>query len=927
MMIPKSNAQQLSCGYSNVQTLCSQFSEVNVPCLTSPIYTSQIPFPANDPQGWFNVTKCLNTTLIVDSEFEINNCVFKMGTNGLIKVVTGGELTLLNSEIFSCASTGWEGIRVEGFGQLTLEGNHIEDAQSAITIADKKAISFIRDNRFNRNDIGIKVAGVSANALVTGNAFECTSVTFTGDRSTAGVYLAEGSITVGVAAVNPVGNANSFNNQKMGIYATDATVRVRHSNFNCSTQHGIYVENSFLYISEVGNSGNLRCNFNTNQQDIMAVGSNLDITKGIFRNCLTDNIYSRNNTAAQSINISNNDIEIPLTQDVNVSKKSGIYLERSTGAVVNNIINDNLIRISAFNQGMARSAIRIVGAAGTTGTLDVLRNIITLGAGGNPSSANGNTNLYTTLIDYEVGPTSNANFVLNTVDVENDQIAALGFRWGFYIHDWESPGGADYTNDLRGNQIRGGEQELFDHGCCAMHWEQGGPWEIYANYTNNTLRGFHFNGTCGQSIFRNNTMGLHKRFPPVPPSTGSETAALILEPTAYLGPQYCERNRWLTNDYSPDWGGLLRNPTLVRLIANEFTYDPSQTVYNPNPKSPANGWFTPELGCPEEASSDEPEMALDLRERNIVQENLDYSPTTDVEEWEARMSVLVKLLRYPEMKEGDQEASTFFDQHIHTSAGIFAQWNEGLQQGKTMDAGLGQSLLQNTMEMHTLWQILDALTSESTESSVNILEQISTLNQQRNALLQQIKAEHSVQLESLNALINDMPNTLVFEKNQKTINRLKIKAAKGEAYDQQDHDALRKIARQCPEVAGAARSWAVHHLPFGDPDARLSDGPFTGDCEGLSHKSISDRFSDVHGQRITLSPNPAGANSTLDFGEPFTGIAAIYDLSGHLMMPELRIQNQQQVSLETKNVPTGSYWLRLVSETGDRISLRLIVAH
>ncbi len=930
------NAQEsVQCTFPapNTPTLCQRFASINFLCTSAPITTSQL------PTGWFNEQKCLNNTLLVNSFFEISNCIIKMGPNAKIVVTSGGNLDCHDTKIFGCGEDNgsWIGIEMIGTGFLDFRRNHVEDATIAINIIEKTTGLYVGDNLFNRNNVDISASGISVNAIVVGNTFDCTSNTYTGDRSSVGINLSGASMTIGLSQLGQSGSKNIFNRHKIAIKAVGGSIaRIGYCDFNCNITHGILGLASTIYVNELGTNLGFYNTFRSNQQDIRSVRCNLEVIGNEFYDCRTDNIRSESNFTGEVINIIDNFIEVPLAQDPGVLKKTAIYLERSTGADAINNIERNGINIADFGTGIARSAIRIVGSAGQTGKLDVRLNTINAGSGGNPPIALNNTNLWTTLIDYEVGPTSNAEFYVNTVNLTNVNSPNFGFRWGFYLHDWDSPGGAGLTNLLQGNNIFGQADPGFDYGCCAMHWEDAGPWYIYSNETGNTLRGFHLTGMCGVSEFLSNDMYDHKS----PSNNLSTTAALILDGAGtFIGPQLCRNNRWHKPNYSINHGALFQQYAQGDLLLNQFTYDGNEPLQKPNPvfpSFPANAWFSPEPGgCPENTDGPNTAIELDLLERQIIKRNLSYWPTEKVEEWEARVSVLGKLLHYPELKEGDLDVNTFFNTHISTSAGLFAQWAENLHLSKSISTEQLVASAQNALTIAQVKQdleVLDQALSGGNQPSVDffsvraeVLAQLDQLMIDRTTLQDQIVAQLQSGLTSLESSISELPGEYVFEANQKVINRLKAKKSRGEDYTTEDYDALRVIARQCPELAGKGRSWAVHQLPSGDPDARISDGPFQGDCEGL-YEGMADRaaHSDL-GTGISVFPNPATDQVLIGFEEAFSGTIRVTDLLGKVVVEATTLTSEQRINLPIRHLLPGHYLIRTETNLGLKHLVRIAV--
>jgi hypothetical protein len=102
-----------------------------------------------------------------------------------------------------------------------------------------------------------------------------------------------------------------------------------------------------------------------------------------------------------------------------------------------------------------------------------LSNIVQIWQGGGDPD----NNVRSPVFDLTIGPASNYRFQYNHITPFNAASAntdVYGNRWGFYFHNWESPGG---NNILQQNNVTGSVNE-FDYGMCAFHFENSGPFFI-----------------------------------------------------------------------------------------------------------------------------------------------------------------------------------------------------------------------------------------------------------------------------------------------------------------------------------------------------------------------------------------------------------------------------------------------------------------
>lgn len=647
------------------------------------------------------------------------NCTIKLGPNGHIVVTDDGHFTCSTNELFGCDL--WQGITVEGTGVLDFFLNRIEDAQKAIAITSDNAVVSIGFNWFNRNVVGIYADQSASNALIVANVFDCTSDTYDGAPSEAGIRLYKSTLTVGVpTATTPFGR-NDFKYQTRGIDCLDASVlQLYHADFRCCFELGIRADAGTADIVETQNpgGGHYENSFIHNYADIYTNGTNLDVRNSYFDGCLTDNIYAANNTMAQFVSITNDSIVI--TADTIASKvKTGIILDRSTGTTfpgVHNNIEDNLVRILPFLTKNKRHAIRVDGYAGTADEMLLQRNAITVGSGGStPSEA---TNFTSTFVDVNMRSSGGYQVLRNAILVQNDEDYSFSNRWGFYLHGWESPSNANF---LLENHVLGDENN-YDFGCCAYHFNQSGPWTMCFNQSNNTLRGFHINNYCGGTVFARNIMGDHHSSPIVNPGT-IPTAALLMESNSEIGIQVCRLNQWQLSDYSPDRGAWHKNFLVAPF--SRFDVDPMQVGTVPNPIVPNPGWFFASAGsCPSEPGQEECytssgyKDSLDQYEKRIIENGMgfteeDLSPAF---QWEQRRQLLGKLLAYPVLLEAYPEAQVFFQAHIEQSAGQFAQFNQTMHESMLLPADLANALQESQVVVRSVLSTLSEYDSAIQDS-------------------------------------------------------------------------------------------------------------------------------------------------------------------------------------------------------------------
>ncbi|MDX1912892.1 MAG: hypothetical protein SFV22_15475, partial [Saprospiraceae bacterium] len=650
--------------------------------------------------SWNVNTVFIDATFTVNSPFNVDNSTIKFGPNGRIVVVAGGDFRSTESRYFSCTPVGWAGIHVDG-GITLLTTNYIEDAHKAITIANSAAFLSIIENNFNRNVIDIFIPWpVKANAIIAGNLFEATSPLYNGGQSQIGIYADTRTVVfVGLPQTTDVKAKNTFKNHVKGAEGMSATMNFRYAEFLCNSNFGILAKGGRI---DIRGSGNYRNLFQKNLADIRVSGSNFYTFGSDFRECLTNNVTSIENLNGQTVEIGSTALNLENTFEIDNNNafsdfKTGIILDRPTGGGECKIW-DNSMTISPWTPNKGRTAIRIIGQPGTMTPTSLFRNVITMFEGGsNP----GWTNVINCpMIDIELNRAGNFVLFQNTIFTQNLDLIDHRNRWGFYLHDYEFPAPKSGVHD---NDVIG-SQPGFDHGMCAYHFIKTGPLEICDNWADYTLRGFHITDNCATSNFAVNHFGHHSRSNAPNDPSAAITGALQMENGSKIGPQFCKHNIWHVASYAPDraaWHkGNMGNVSESRFDINPFL--PGEVS---SPIHPASGWFFPL--CDEEPGGGHCDMlltntTLDEFEQKTAQENQSYTPPATVLQWEERKQLMAKLIRYPGLKALYPLANTFYDVHLNTSAGQFAQFDEMLHDARTIAAN-DTLALQNIRNQITYW--------------------------------------------------------------------------------------------------------------------------------------------------------------------------------------------------------------------------------
>ncbi len=933
-----SYAQDISCPYPvNESTLCNEKFKPDFEITSATTSESLIPLYGNPPV-WNSYDVYINATLTVKTTFSMYNCNIKMGPNGRIIVTDGGHFICSTNQFFGCNL--WPGITVEGTGELDFFLNHIEDAEKAIEITSDNAILSVAFNVFNRNVVGIYVDQAAPNALIAANLFDCTSDTYAGAPSEAGIRLNKAMLTIGVpTAISPF-SRNDFRYQKIGIDCqSSSTLQSYYADFRCCFEFGVKADEGTTYIQETQNPGGgyYKNSFIHNLTDIFASGTNLDVRYSYFDGCLTDNILALDNNAAQLISITHDSIVIT-GNNTATPTKSGIVVERSSGTSfpgIHNNIEDNLIRILPFASANRRHGIRVEGFPGTGDGMLIQRNTITVGRGGSfPSAAN---NFTSTFLDVNLRSSGGYQVLRNAILVQNEENIFYSNRWGFHLHGWESPSAGNY---LLENHVLGTYNE-FDFGCCAYHFNESGPWNMCFNESNYTLRGFHMNNFCGGSLFARNYIGDHHTSPIVNPS--SFTAGLLMEENSQIGIQVCRQNQWTIPNYSPNRGAWHKD-NATGVAFSRFDVDPLQVGTVPNPILPVINWFVLiPSGCssggPEECyTSSGYKDSLDKYEQKILENGMGFSAeeTSPAGQWEQHRQLLGKLLTYPALIESYPEAQAFFGQHIEQSAGQFAQFNQTLHESLLLPEDMANILHESQMTVQAALNALREYDSAIQDSAQfvsagadffagrqSVLQQIKEATVQQNDVLDQVNTWRNTMLENCLQMQQALPSGEVYEQNQKFIHGLEIKKALGQSFTDTDYEMLRAIAQQCPWEAGLTIDRAKGMLPNNDPLASWSDNPDEGPCQQATEERSGEQISTPI--LVSLLPNPANETLSIRFSIPFSGDITVFAPSGIAVLSQNGYRDQTETNLQIEKLPAGVYSLLTRTISGNRQITRFTV--
>jgi Secretion system C-terminal sorting domain len=924
---------QVDCTFPTDQkTLCQQFGEPNpaskVLNILQPTNSSSLLIST------FSGVVNLNSTLTVDNTFTLSGCIVKCGSSGKIIVNTGsgfgspGFFTSTGSKYFCCTAL-WQGLDVIGSGKLVFTKNEVEDAFIPIKISSNNANVTIKANVFNRNQFGIW-SSVVANAIITDNTFDCTSNINTSSNPARSLY----GINVTNNGLLKLGVGNQPNQNTIRRHQTGANVQlgstlsVLGGTFQCNSVQGIAVRNSTLNIGNPNSSQSSTTYFNlfeNNLKDIVATRSNLEINSTEFINCIGNNISSKLNTTGQKIFINNNFFQISPNSIYDLYTKIGIDLDRTSGTSLSSTgkVNYNIFNI-ADNLYTGRTAVKVVGQPGTTGEFTLNNNRIEQLGGGSD------------FIGFQIIVNSAPGFKINDNMVfTNNTDPYTTSRWAFNIKEWKAP---SMYNDLIDNVVMGRDgngNDQNDYSCCSFHFTDAGPWNACHNETGNTYRGFHIQGECGPSLFRNNIIGAHSSN-----LVNNVTAGFLIDDNAVIGSQYCHNNEWIVPSQSPSvdaWHKSVISP----INPNKFTInqnwangipssmkigDASTPIINTLP----NDWFTKEncTDAPVQFCDGDPKsefLALNAKDVATIAENQIYTANAKTYEWENRVKAMETMIFFPVSKENNAKAESFYELHKYESEGQYASFSKMLHDAMLLPVAQSEAIDLFSTQTNDLLKDLDdwdatlglpipeEISDEFFSGRYTILKQIGNLLTERYYLDSIILQEREPLLNACEDYNSNLPVNSLIEKYQQFLNTIAIKKARGLENSEEDIATLREIAKQCELLAGSTKNKAMSCLPTGDPAIVLYDDLIKSDCS-TEGRFQTEQKPQINNSDLTLFPNPVMENLNVQFNADFKGSITIVDLMGKVVFDIKIVDAQKNIQISTKLLQNGVYFLKTRDE-------------
>lgn len=134
------------------ETLCDRYGGETYTILNT---AGQTTFTSNLPVNWSwsEQNYSLGGTLVVNSEFPIYKCKFKMGNNASIQTANSGNVGVTYSKFFACGNDQWNGFLTPtgSTGRCVILWSEVEDAKNSFEVQSAAAFLTVYGCMVNQN--------------------------------------------------------------------------------------------------------------------------------------------------------------------------------------------------------------------------------------------------------------------------------------------------------------------------------------------------------------------------------------------------------------------------------------------------------------------------------------------------------------------------------------------------------------------------------------------------------------------------------------------------------------------------------------------------------------------------------------------------------------------------------------------------------
>ncbi|MFZ4476431.1 MAG: PKD domain-containing protein [Saprospiraceae bacterium] len=850
----------------------------------------------------------VNGRFIWDTDLQVNSSHFIMNEGSAIEI-DGDKFMMLDNTVLEGCDHMWRGITANISSQFEAVNNTtIRDAQYAVTALDGSLL-YIKGTIFDRNYTGIYVPPstngqpqVVYEYMMENNQFICTDklkTPYNLQSPTPGEYTAVG-IDLNDAVGFNIGDNNGFTGIANGVSAIRSTFSMSNSNIYHLVQSipgsnfdqiGVYAFNCALAnvrnneMEEVTN-GILCYNSNLSVDDNEITGYNGDAPGQNFGISYADGLYRnvriRRNEIERMWNAGIDVYNAPFPADFKVQGNTVKVLTNTTGGLGFSSCSNGLIAgNTVLNANLNAAAVGM--GFGNCFNLDIYDNdIFDLGEG---IQINGGSGHY--IVENNINSNSGSAAAANQSGV------------GVFIS----------LNKFCGNTTNG-----------------------------QNFLGWYFVGECTPSELTCNTIE--------DAGTGLFLYANLggtIPFNTIIGPQVNRGNQW-TGTYS--FIGAQNVATDDGVIGLSRFRMPALQI--PSWITGAGGqsgdWFddytSDPIACntacpiPSESPDDPGEGETLIGDNDISASKGEIAGEGML--WVAQQRLYERLMKYPEMVDDNTDVQAFYNTAATSSLGALYSVRmkiDSLERRDFVSYSAMQSL-QATLEaisdtllllkaagpgsQQAAWESsIRALTDSLAAATVQYYAQEANLDTLR-------KQEASI----IAAQNDNISTTHWCDSLDKAFNALYLQNHLWlpSDIDSADLAAIKSIADLCPLAAGvvvyAARSAYKRFVMTANWD------DLNENCVGAEERSQSGAQTPKSGFSIT--PNPANEYLTMLWEEPFTG-EMLFELtspSGQVTK-RLRTQGSGQTSihLDTKSLPQGMYFYRVLINGQSTQSGKIIIAH
>lgn len=867
-----------------------------------------------------NTNIIIEDTLIINDSLHLRNCNVYTYAGAYISITATGRL-VLDSTIIQACDTMWHGIKLKQDAKIWVrENSTIADADTAIFANHKSEVYMYFANILN-NVIGVAVpqknGGGSNNVIleVSGTLFKMALPNFKPDYigqlshhpnyPKAGMQLEDGTFTF------MPDYTNYFYNMNTGILGKRTDIFISNAHFQDIRSFSWYGTNAngVAIYSEGTNTKPAKLVVQPVLYDYVSITNAL---KGI--GCEKTDLY------AQQVSINNSTTGIYVLRcigqtttifgcNINV-KASGVQIQESQSAsavevaynniTVNNATNSKCINIDQPNRT-------------NTHSYEIHDNILTATQG---------TGIYCNTINF-------ANIYGNSVKMAGNTVG------GIYLTSSDS-------STITCNTVYGRYPvQTFQNKGIYLGTSKGN--NVTCNTVDSTYRGVEFQGVCGITTFKGNTINKHY----VGLYLGS-SATIDQQPIGGTPPYH--GNTWLdTLQYNSGFGAVNMNAgSLGTLQASLFSTNQTNSIYNP--KIPLNvlttpfyvnntGWFDPQttgstFTCQSAsicATSYFGEGSQGLR-MSIAEGNDISSDYVDETKMIAQQSLYDEIKANPSLTVNNTVLDDFESSNQNTSIGLLHNAKdimELIDQSPSLQP-TWQSALSSLHTFSDSIRYIDSLYKNNSSANYILLRQL-IINGYDNALstLYALSTQNTAQdITNINNAVAVNASVIPFElpdTYEQIINSIQLEyELNGVTVLQTNYQQLYTIATDCPLAGGPAVYRARALLGIIDDTIEYTD-ELTCAQYGYARKAFVSKNNDI--AKIRVIPNPANEYIEVRLKDPEEGICkiSIQNAQGLKIFTGQFICNQSKYTIFTNSFATGVYTLSVRVNNSILENVKLVI--